>query len=115
MIKFIFSFADLEYIEQVFPGVDQKYSSNNCFNIWFEDAQKETYPISNDKDFILAAETYANLSCIKINVVENQPILEGYKTFLAQLKHKPLADVNVYANQKHKQPNVPHHRTILGH
>ena len=32
-------------------GIDPKLGCNNWFNFWFEDAAKETYPISNEDEF----------------------------------------------------------------
>ena len=51
LVKYMFSVESLEYFERVPVGVDPKYGTETWFNFWFEDAQKETYPISNEEEF----------------------------------------------------------------
>lgn len=74
LIKYVFEIAGLPYDPQVPEGVDRKYGCDNWFNFWFEDAAKETYPISNEEDFQMCLKTYENLSSVKIFVVDNHAV-----------------------------------------
>ena len=78
LVKFIFEVTNLEYSEVIAPGTVQSYTCDNCFNFWFEDAYHENFPLANEKDFQIAAATYANLSAIKIWAAENKPVIAFY-------------------------------------
>lgn len=78
LIRYIFEVAQLQYNPQVPDGVDPKYGCDNWFNFWFEDANRETYTISNEEEFQQCLKTYANLAAVKIFAVDNKGAQNEY-------------------------------------
>jgi hypothetical protein len=78
LVRYIFNQENLKYSDQVPTGVDEKLGHQAWFNFWFEDAQKESYTISNEEEFQQCMQTYANLKFAKITCVPNEPVQREY-------------------------------------
>lgn len=51
LVRYIFKFAELEYLPNLPEGFNSNLACKNWFNFCFEDAQKQIYPIVDENDF----------------------------------------------------------------
>jgi len=48
LVKYMFSENGLTYFANVLPGMDRRWECKNWFNFWYEDANRQTYAISDE-------------------------------------------------------------------